>query len=153
MNPLREKMNKWSGNWLKPYLKSGVDNEDNLPLIEVNTHIIRRGWLQSVLRLTSLLDNIQSALTFWRKSQREPFTNEIMEAQIPPNYKGLNIDRYDGTIDSNEHIYVYKMQMSLDTSEKSVMCRVFPTSLKGGALSWFIRLPPDSAHCFKTLMS
>ncbi|XP_068483323.1 uncharacterized protein [Phaseolus vulgaris] len=32
------------------------------------------------------------------------------------------------------------------------MCRVFPTTLKGAALSWFTRLPPLSVDCFDTLV-
>lgn len=43
--------------------------------------------------------------------------------------------------------------MSLYTSDKSVWCKLFPTSLKGGALSWFTRLPSDSMDSFKTLLS
>jgi len=58
------------------------------------------------------------------------FTDEIMEAQLPPNWKGLLINRYDGITDPDEHINVYKTQMSLYSSEKIVWCRVFPTSLK-----------------------
>ena len=33
------------------------------------------------------------------------------------------------------------------------MCQVFPTSLKGGALSWFTKLPPNSINNFATLVS
>jgi len=82
-----------------------------------------------------------------------PFTHEIMKAQLPPNWEGLNIDLYDGTTDPDDHVNIYKTQMSLYTSDSSVLCRVFPTSLKGGALSWFTRLLPNSVDCFKTLLS
>jgi len=76
-----------------------------------------------------------------------------MEAQLPPNWKGLNVDRYDGTTYQNEHIDVYKTQMSLYTLDKPVWCRVFSTSLEGGTLSWFTRLPFDSVDSFKTPLS
>jgi len=67
-------------------------------------------------------------------------------------WKGLNIDRYDGTTDPNEHMDVYTTHMSLYTSDNAVMCRVFPTSLKRGALSWFTRLPPNCIDCLETLV-
>ena len=43
--------------------------------------------------------------------------------------------------------------MSLYTTDDAVLCRVFPTSLKGGALSWFTKLPPNSVDCFETLVA
>ena len=43
--------------------------------------------------------------------------------------------------------------MSLYTTDDTVLCRVFPTSLKGGALSWFTKLPTNSIDCFETLMA
>jgi len=33
-----------------------------------------------------------------------------------------------------------------------ILCRVFPTTLKGVALSWFTRLPLLSIDCFNTLV-
>jgi len=43
--------------------------------------------------------------------------------------------------------------MILYTSDSAVLCRVFPTLLKGGALSWFTKLPPDFIDYFKTPVS
>ena len=43
--------------------------------------------------------------------------------------------------------------MSLYTTDDAVLCRVFPTTLKGGALSWFTKLPPNSVDCFETLVA
>ena len=71
---------------------------------------------------------------------------------MPIMWKGLNIDCYDGTTDPDEHIDVYITHMSLYTSDNAVLCRVFPTLLKEGALSWFVRLPPNSIDCFETLV-
>jgi len=42
--------------------------------------------------------------------------------------------------------------MSLYTSDDVVLCRVFPTSLKGATLSWFTKLPPNSIDSFATLV-
>ena len=46
----------------------------------------------------------------------------------------------------------YTTHMSLYTSDDAVLCQVFPTSLKGAALSWFTKLPPNSIDSFATLM-
>ena len=86
-------------------------------------------------------------------ARRHPFTNAVLEAPLPDKWKGFNRDRYDGTTDPDEHMYAYTTHMSLYTSDDGVMCRVFPTSLKGGALSWFTKLPPNSIDSFATLVS
>jgi len=46
----------------------------------------------------------------------------------------------------------YTTHMSLYTSDNAVLCRVFPTSLKGATLSWFTKLPPNSIDSFATLL-
>ena len=47
----------------------------------------------------------------------------------------------------------YTTHMSLYTSDDAVLCRVFPTSLKGAALSWFTKLSPNSIDSFATLVA
>jgi len=74
-----------------------------------------------------------------------------MEVQLPPKWKRLNIKLYDGFIDPDEHINIYKTQMNLYITNKVVWCKVLNTSLKEGALSWFTQLPSYSVDSFKTL--
>jgi len=62
------------------------------------------------------------------------------------------MEKYDRSTDPNEHITVYTTQISLYTWNDVILCRVFPTTLKGAALSWFTRLPPLSINCFDTLV-
>jgi len=54
-----------------------------------------------------------------------------------PNFLGLTLDRYryDDTTDSDEHIEVYVTQYGLYTSDDTVFCKVFFTSLKEATLS------------------
>jgi len=62
------------------------------------------------------------------------------------------MDKYDGSTDLDEHIVIYTTQISLYTWNDVIICRVFPTTLKGAVLSWFTRLPPLSIDCFNTLV-
>ena len=41
--------------------------------------------------------------------------------------------------------------MTLDIGNDALLCKVFPASLQGQALSWFHRLPPNSVDSFKDL--
>ena len=80
-----------------------------------------------------------------------PFTDEIMEAQLPSKWKGLSIKLYDGSTDPDERLNLYNTQMNLYIANKVVWCKVFPTSFQEGALNWFTQLPPNSVDSFKTL--
>ena len=86
-------------------------------------------------------------------SRRHSFTDAIMSTPLPEKWKGFNKDWYDGTTDPDEHMDAYTTHMNLYTVDDAVLCRVFPTSLKGGALSWFTKLPPNFVNCFETLVA
>ena len=82
---------------------------------------------------------------------RHPFVDRIMEANIPLGWKPLNLDQYDGTTDPNEHLDAFLTQANLHTKDDVILCRVFPTSLKGATLTWYNGLPARSIDNFDTL--
>ena len=86
-------------------------------------------------------------------NRRHPFTSNVIEVPLPEKWKGFNRNRYDGSTDPDEHMDAYTAHMSLYTSDDAVLCRVFPTSLKGVALSWFTKLSPNSIDSFTTLVA
>ncbi|XP_068486402.1 uncharacterized protein [Phaseolus vulgaris] len=86
-------------------------------------------------------------------TRRHPFTNTIFEVPLPDKWKGFNRDRYDGSTDPDEHIDAYTTHMCVYTSDDAVLCRVFPTSLKGATLSWFTKLLPNSIDSFASLVA
>ena len=59
----------------------------------------------------------------------------IMETNILLGWKPLNLEWYDGTTNPNEHLYAFLTQANLYTNNNTILCRVFPTSLKGAALT------------------
>nr|KYP53947.1 Retrovirus-related Pol polyprotein from transposon 17.6 [Cajanus cajan] len=75
-----------------------------------------------------------------------------METPLPHGWKPLHLDRYDGTTDPDEHIDLYTTQVNLYTNNDAILCRVFPTSLKGAALNWYTQLPAESIDNFHTLV-
>ena len=58
---------------------------------------------------------------------------------------------YDGSSDPFNHIMHYRQLMTLDIGNDVLLCKVFPASLQGQALSWFHRLPPNSVDNFRDL--
>ena len=75
-----------------------------------------------------------------------------MEADIPLGWKPLNLDRYDGTTNTNEHLDAFLTQANLYTNDDTILCHVFPMSLKVATLTWYGGLPPRSIESFDTLI-
>jgi len=78
-----------------------------------------------------------SISTLGAVSRWSPFMESIIEVPLSSTWKNPTLDKYDETTDPNEHVDAYVTQVSLYTAEDALLCRVFPTSLKGAALSCF----------------
>ena len=60
-----------------------------------------------------------------------PFIASIMSHPLPSKFKMPTLDSYDGTCDPCDHIATFKITMHLQGVLDKIMCRVFPTTLKG----------------------
>ncbi|RDY14248.1 hypothetical protein CR513_00708, partial [Mucuna pruriens] len=47
-------------------------------------------------------------------------------------------------MDLDEHLAKYIIQVNLFSSEDVILCRIFPTSLKGLTICWYMQLPANS---------
>ena len=80
-----------------------------------------------------------------------PFTASINGHSLPPKFKMPSLDSYDGTRDPFDHIATFKMTMHLQGVPDEIMCRTFPTTLKGPARVWFSKIPLNSVSSFEKL--
>ena len=62
-----------------------------------------------------------------------PLTASINSHPQPPKFKMPSLDSYDGTRDPFDHIATFKTTMHLQGVPDEIMCRAFPTTLKGPA--------------------
>ena len=60
-----------------------------------------------------------------------PFTASINGHPLPPKFKMPFLDSYDGTRDPFDYIATFKTTMHLQKVIDEIICRVFPTTLKG----------------------
>lgn len=60
--------------------------------------------------------------------------------------------RYDGTTNPDEHLYVFLTQDNLYTNDDTILCRVFPMSLKEAASTRYEGLLPWSINSFDALV-
>ena len=63
----------------------------------------------------------------------------------------LQVENYDRNKDLLDHLESFKTLMHLQGIPDEIMCRAFPTTLKGPARVWFSRLMPNSISSFKEL--
>nr|XP_023876611.1 uncharacterized protein LOC111989037 [Quercus suber] len=62
-----------------------------------------------------------------------------------------SLDSYDGNRDPFDHIATFKTTMHFQGVPDEIMCRTFPTTLKGPTKVWFNKLPPNSVSSFEEL--
>ena len=80
-----------------------------------------------------------------------PFTVPINSCPLPQKFRILQIESYNGVKDPLDHLETFKTLMHLQGVQNEIMCRAFPTTLKGAARIWFSRLTPNSINTFKEL--
>ena len=61
------------------------------------------------------------------------------------------VKAYNGSRDSLDHLESFKTLMHLQGIPDKIMCRVFPTTLKGPTKVWFNKLTPNTVSTFKEL--
>ena len=80
-----------------------------------------------------------------------PFTAPVNSFPLPSKFRMPQMDNYDGVRDPLGHLETFKTLMHLQGVADAIMCRAFPTMLKGAARIWFSRLTPNSISTFKEL--
>ena len=69
----------------------------------------------------------------------------------PLPLKMPSLDSYDGMRDPFDHIATFKTMMHFQGVLDEIMCRAFPTTLKGSAQVWFSKITPNTMSSFEEL--
>ena len=80
-----------------------------------------------------------------------PFITSINSHPLPSKFKMPSLDSYDGTRDPCDHIATFKTIMHLQGVPNEIMCKAFPTTLKGPTQVWFSKIPPNTVSSFEEL--
>ena len=78
-------------------------------------------------------------------------TASINSHPLPSKFKMPSLDSYDGMRDPFDHIATFKTTMHLQGVLDEIMCKVFPTTLKGPTRVWFNKIPPNTVDSFEEL--
>ncbi|XP_065635168.1 uncharacterized protein LOC136069943 [Quercus suber] len=79
------------------------------------------------------------------------FIAAVNSFPLPHKFRMPHINSYDKVKDPLDHLETFKTLMHLQGVVDEIMCRAFPTTLKGPTRVWFNRLTPNSISTFKKL--
>ncbi|XP_050242528.1 uncharacterized protein LOC126691547 [Quercus robur] len=106
---------------------------------------------QMEVMMNALKGQVSSDLDDLVNRTDSPFTASVNSFPLPQKFRMPQIESYDGVKDPLDHLETFKTLMHLQGVPDEIMCRVFPTTLKGPAKVWFSRLTPNSINTFKEL--
>ena len=93
-------------------------------------------------------DVMKKALSQISKS---PFTRGIEKAKLLRRFHQPMFAMYNGRTNPVEHVSQFKQKMAVHSQVKTLMCRVFPSSLGPMPMRWFDGLRTNSISSFKKL--
>ena len=80
-----------------------------------------------------------------------PFTVAVQECPVPSKFRLPQLEPFDRLKDPLYHLNTFKTTLGLQQPPDKILCRSFPTTLKGAAREWFNKLPTSSIDNFKQL--
>ena len=80
-----------------------------------------------------------------------PFTMAVLECPVPSKFRLPQLEPFDGLKDPQDYLNTFKMTLGLQQPPDKILCRSFPTTLKGVAREWFTKLPTSSIDIFEQL--
>ena len=80
-----------------------------------------------------------------------PFTVAVQECPVPSKFRLPQLEPFDRLKDPLDQLNTFKTTLGLQQPPDEILCRSFPTTLKGAAREWFNKLPTSSIDNFEQL--
>ena len=86
---------------------------------------------QMEVMMNTLKGRVSSDLDDLVYQTDSPFIESVNSFPLPHKFRMLKIDSYNGVKDPLDHLKTFKTLMHLQGVADEIMCRAFPTTLKG----------------------
>ncbi|XP_065628562.1 uncharacterized protein LOC136067137 [Quercus suber] len=80
-----------------------------------------------------------------------PFTTAVLDCPVPSKFRLPQLEPFDGLKDPQDHLNTFKTTLGLQQPPDEILCRSFPTTLRGAAREWFTKLSTSSIDTFEQL--
>ena len=77
-----------------------------------------------------------------------PFTKRVDDYPLPTKFKVPQLENFDGLWDPLDYLDSFRTVIRLQGVLDKIMCRSFPTNLRGSARVWFNQLETGSIDTF-----
>ena len=88
---------------------------------------------QMEVMMNALKGRVSSDLDDLVNRMNSPFTAQINSCPLPQKFRMPQVESYDGVKDPLDHLETFKTLMHLQGVPDEIMCRAFPTTLRGAA--------------------
>ena len=110
--------------------------------------------LQEMRKEMDELRNVIKDKTDWSmdrivKATDLPFTTAVLKSPVPSKFFLPQLEPFDGLKDPQDHHNTFKTMLGLQQPPDEILCRSFPTTLKGAVREWFTKLPTSSIDNFE----
>ncbi|GKV21495.1 hypothetical protein SLEP1_g31472 [Rubroshorea leprosula] len=82
-----------------------------------------------------------------------PLNTNITLEPYPAGFKIPQLETYDGTKDPDDHLHAFYSCMQAQNVSDALMCKIFPSTLRGNARTWYYNLPPRSISSYTEMAS
>ena len=101
--------------------------------------------------INALKGKVSSDLDDLIHRTNSPFIMTVNAFPLPQKFRMPQVENYDENKDPLDHLESFKTLMHLQGIPDEIMCKAFPTTLKGLTRVWFNKLTPNSISSFKEL--
>ena len=131
----------------------GVDNNRRRTSMpeETNSDLLREMRKEMDKLRNAIREKTDQSLDKIVRKTDPPFTMAVQECPMPSKFRLPQLEPFDGLKDPLDHLNTFKTTLGLQQPPDEILCRSFPTTLKGAAQEWFNKLPTSSIDNFEQL--
>ena len=97
----------------------------------------------------AIKEKIDRSLDRIVKRTDSPFTAAVLECPMLSKFRLPQLEPFEELKDPLDHLNTFKTTLGLHQPFDEILCHSFPTTLKGVAREWFIKLPTSSIDNFE----